>query len=115
MPLRRPCWPGLLSDLFSSAKEHGSHGPPSPAEILTLQCCGEFIEPLLKRGQVKGRIGFSFLKAGESAYMAFITDHCGNPIGAAVDGPGLITDAFSAVSQQGTPYAGNRGVGLGGD
>ena len=60
----------------------------------------------MKRGQVKGRIGFSMLKAGESAYMAFITDHCGNPIGAAVDGPGLITDAFSAVSQQGTPDTG---------
>lgn len=106
MPLRRPCRRRVLSDLFSSAKEHGSHGPPSSAEILTLQCCGEFVEPLLKGGQVKGRIGFTLLKAGESAYMAFITDHCGNPVGAAVDGPGLITDALTAVSQQRAPYAG---------
>jgi hypothetical protein len=56
--------------------------------------------------QIKGRIGFSFFKAGESAYMAFIIDYRGDPIGAAVNRPGLIADAFSAISQQRTPDTG---------
>ena len=101
------CRQGVEYSLFSSTKENGSHRPPPPAEILTFQRYREFVESFLQGFQVKGRIGFSLLKAGEAAYTAFITDHCGDPVGAAVHGPGVIADALSTVSQQGAPDAGN--------
>ena len=91
---------------FELKKEYGSHWPPSFATLITFQRYREFVELLLQGGQVKGRIGFPLLEAGESAYVAFITDYRRDPIGAAVDGPAFITDAFPAVSQQRAPYAG---------
>ena len=104
--MKRPCRPGLPSDLFSSTKEYSSHRPPFFATLIAFQRYGEFVEPFLKGCQVKGRISFPLLKAGESAYMAFITDHSWDSIGAAVDGPCVITDALTVVSQQRASYAG---------